>query len=193
MKIVFTLPLLTALLSGCVINSTTKRHDAVEGVMVDQMVGNQVGTRFLSKNVLCLNARREIKAATGQREHFLYTELISVTGFTPQAGESLVLNVDGERFGFTPTNSSSAFVSRRGYEATLYRASAEVLVKIANAKEVTMRLKGNNQVIERRLSSWNRGEFRDYLAKYYQDPTPEIVKPAPAPKFKYNTRDSQKR
>jgi len=168
--------LLIALLTGCASNRTVRKYDAIDGVTVDQMIGNRIAPRPFTKELLCLNARREVNAGTGRKEYFLYTELISTTGFTVTPGESLVLSIDGERHAFTSTNSATVFVARPGYEATLYKASADVFVKIANAREVKVRLKGNSQVIEEKMTRSNIRKFREYLVKYYQ--TADASRPA---------------
>lgn len=160
--------LLLALLTGCASRHTVKRYDAIDGVTIEQMVGNRIAPRPFTKELICLNARREVSAATGRKDHYLYTELISTTGFTAAPGESLVLAIDGERHAFTATNSATVFVPRPGYEAALYPASPEVFVKIANAREVKVRLKGNNHVLEEKMTRANIRQFREYLVKYYQ-------------------------
>ena len=109
-------------------------------------------------------------------DYFLYTELIPPPDFTPQTqGETLVLLVDGVRHGFTPGQSGTAFVARKGYTTAIYKVSGEVLTDIANAKEVRLRLKGVNNVVERTLSGGSRQNFRAFLARYF---VPE--KPLPA-------------
>jgi hypothetical protein len=101
-------------------------------------------------------------------DYFLYTELVPPPDFTPQQqGESLVLLVDGVRHGFAPAQSGTAFIARKGYTSALYRVAPEVLVAIANAKEVRVRLKGVNNVVERTLSSGSRQNFRTFLARYF--------------------------
>lgn len=171
--------LLLLFVAGCASQRTAKRYDAIDGVTVDQMIGNRLAPRPFTKELICLNARREVSAATGKKEYFLYTELISTTGFTPAPGESLVLSIDGERHAFTSTNSPTVFVARPGYDSTLFKASADVFVKIANAKEVKVRLKGNAQVIEEEMTRANIRRFREYLVKYYQ--TADAGQPAGAP------------
>jgi hypothetical protein len=74
-------------------------------------------------------------------DYFLYTELIPPADFTLATGESLILLVDGVRYGFTNSPSGTAFVARRGYTSNLYRATPEALVAIANAKEVKIRFR----------------------------------------------------
>ena len=101
-------------------------------------------------------------------DYFLFTELIPPADFTlQQQGETLVLLVDGVRHGCVPGQSGTAFVSRKGYTSTLYRVSPEVLVAIANAKEVRLRLKGVNNTIERTLSTGSRNNFRSFLGRYF--------------------------
>lgn len=104
-------------------------------------------------------------------DYFLYSELIPPPDFTPQQqGESLVLLVDGVRYGCTVSQSGTAFVSRKGYTSTLYRVTPEVIVAIANAKEVRLRLKGVNNVVERTMSNSSRQNFRSFLGRYFVSP-----------------------
>ena len=81
-----------------------------------------------------------------------------------------------------------AFVARRGYNSALYRVSPEVLVAIGNAREVRIRFKGVNNVVEREMNSSSRQHFRHFLAKYFvpePDPGPSTqsaAAPASAPR-----------
>ena len=101
-------------------------------------------------------------------DYFLYSELIPPPDFTPQQqGESLVVLADGVRYGCTTSQSGTAFVSRKGYTSALYRVSPEVIVAIANAKEVRLRLKGVNNVVERTMSNNSRQNFRTFLGRYF--------------------------
>lgn len=101
-------------------------------------------------------------------DYFLYSELIPPPDFTPQQqGESLVVLADGVRYGCTTSQSGTAFVSRKGYTSALYRVSPEVIVAIANAKEVRLRLKGVNNVVERTMSNSSRQNFRTFLGRYF--------------------------
>ena len=111
-------------------------------------------------------------------DYFLYTELIPPPDFTLATGESLILLVDGVRFGFTNAPSGTAFVARRGYTSNLYRATPEALIAIANAREVKIRFKGVNNVVERTMSPTSRMNFRKFVTKYFAPPPP----PAETPK-----------
>ena len=100
-------------------------------------------------------------------DYFLYSEITVPQDFTASSGENLVLLVDGARHGFSPTPSTTAFVARKGFTSALYRTSPEVMVAIANARQVRMRFKGTSSVIERTMSSASRQHFRDFLTRYF--------------------------
>lgn len=105
-------------------------------------------------------------------DYFLSVEYTPPPDFTLQAGESLVLLVDGSRHGLTQATSQSVVVPRRGFSAALYRATPQLLVDIANARHVKLRLKGANALIEETLSTASRANFRKFLLKYF---TPETA------------------
>ena len=113
-------------------------------------------------------------------EYFLYTELIPPPDFTLASGESLILLVDGVRFGFSQGQSGTAFVARKGYTSNLYRVPPEVLVAIANAKEVRVRFRGVNSVVERTMNKGSRQNFREFVAKYFAAPAAAPDKTASA-------------
>jgi len=100
------------------------------------------------------------------QDYFLYTELTPPPDFVLQTGEPLVLLVDGVRHGLLQANSQTAFVSRRGYTSTIYKATPELLMDIANAKQVKIRVKGVNAVIEKEMNRSSRNHFKTFLAKY---------------------------
>jgi len=107
-------------------------------------------------------------------DYFLYTELIPPSDFTLQSGESLVLLVDGVRYGFGQTPSATAFIGRRGYTSGLYRVPPEVLVAIANAKEVRIRFKGTASTVERTMNESSKRNFKTFLVRYFApEPTPD--------------------
>lgn len=107
-------------------------------------------------------------------DYFLYSELTPPPDFNLQTGESLVLLVDGVRYGFSQAPSGTAFVGRRGFTSGLYRVSPEVLVAIANAQDVRIRFKGNNTTVERTMSDASKRNFKAFLVRYFvPDATPE--------------------
>ena len=104
------------------------------------------------------------------RDYYLLTEMTPPADFTLQSGESLVLLVDGVRHGFSQSQPASAFVGRKRFTTGLYRVSPEVLVAIANAKDVKLRFKGVNSAVEKSMSESSRQNFKTFLLKYF---TPE--------------------
>ena len=104
-------------------------------------------------------------------DYFLYSEITVPQDFTTAPGENLVVLVDGVRHAFAPTPSTTSFVARKGFTSALYRTSPDVLVAIANAKQVRMRFKGTTSVIERSMNSASRQHFRDFLTRYFVTPT----------------------
>ena len=100
-------------------------------------------------------------------DYFLYTELIPPPDFTLQSAESLVLLVDGTRYGFTQSTLSAALMPRKGFTPGLYCVPPDVLLAVANAKEVKIRFKGLNGVIERTMSAGSKRNFRSFLLKYF--------------------------
>lgn len=99
-------------------------------------------------------------------DSYLFTELTPPPDFVLQNGESLVLLIDGVRHGLGATNSQAVFVSRKGFVSTLYKVPPDLIVGIASAREVKIRLKGINSVIEKRMSQSSRDNFKRFLLKY---------------------------
>jgi hypothetical protein len=106
-------------------------------------------------------------------DYFLYTEMTPPPEFTLQSGESLVLLVDGVRYGLSQSPSTTAFAGRKGYISGLYRVPPEVIVAIANAEEVRIRFKGVNSLIERTMNGRSKQNFKTFLVRYFvNDPAP---------------------
>jgi hypothetical protein len=103
------------------------------------------------------------------RDYFLLVELLPPPDFNLQPGESLVLLVDGRRYAFSPSNPQSVFVARKGYVSNFYKTTAEVLLGIANAREVRIRLKGVNNVIERTMPKSAQANFRKFLLRNFDN------------------------
>jgi len=104
-------------------------------------------------------------------DYYLYTELTAPPDFTLSSGESLILLIDGERYAFASANPQTIFPARRGFLTTFYRVSPEVLVDIANAQQVRLRLKGVNTVVERRMNWVSRSNIKSFLLKYFRPDT----------------------
>jgi hypothetical protein len=115
-------------------------------------------------------------------EYFLELEYTPPLDFTLQAGESLVLVVDGVRHGLTQTSTPFVLIPPKGYNLVLYRVPAQLLVDIANARVVKLRIKGTGAVIERKMSQSSRNNFKKFLVKYFRpDVIVTTVEPTPVP------------
>jgi hypothetical protein len=110
------------------------------------------------------------------REYYLYTELTPPPDFTAAAGDNLILLIDGTRYAFAPAPPSAGFSARKGYTATLYRVPPEVLIAIANAEEVKVRLRGTTTTIDRTMNESSRENFKKFMLKFFQGaPPPEAA------------------
>lgn len=166
-ELLFATAAVATLLTAC--QNTTHRVDRFDNVRIQQMEANNVSRAWFEKVVVCLNARREVRA-DGSADHFLLLEHTPIPEFTLASGESFNLLVDGTRHAFAPTNSPAAIVSRPGFTTLTFRATPQLFVDIANARNVELRLKGMANVVEKRLSRASVGEFKTYLLKYFQQP-----------------------
>src|SRR5262245_3433533 len=137
---------------------------------------NRTITTLTNQTITAVTNQLVIHTNLLVKDYFLYTELIAPPDFVLSPSESLVLLIDDARYVFTQTTSPAAFVGRRGVTSTLYRATPEVLVAIANAKEVRIRVKGVSSVIERVMPERSRANFKEFLADYFV-PEPGIVPP----------------
>lgn len=161
------LSLLAVLMTGCAHHRTLARLDVYESVQVDDLTGNKVSRGVFDRRTLWLNARREVRRDQS-RDYYLITELTPSPDFTLQnPGESLVLLVDGTRYAFAATNTVAPLKPRAGIQTTVYRVPGEVLVKVANAQELRIRLKGTTTVLDElappsvteRLKQWMLERF----------------------------------
>lgn len=101
------------------------------------------------------------------QEHFLVLEYTPPPDFTLATGESLVLLVDGTRHALATGATQSVLVPRKGFAAVAYKATPQLLVDLANAKQVKVRLKGTNQVIERPMNQSSRMNLKKFLVKFF--------------------------
>lgn len=109
------------------------------------------------------------------REHFLVLEYTPPPDFSLAPGESLVLLVDGARHALAPATTQSVLVPRRGFSAVAYRATPQLLVEVANARQVKLRIKGTSQVIERQMKTASRMNLKKFLVKYFSPAQSDTV------------------
>jgi hypothetical protein len=161
---------------------TTTSNNLTVSVMTNLVVTgetNQVVTYVTNSALIFVTNVSVIPTNLTVHDYYLMTELTPPSDFTPAQGENLILLVDGTRYAFAPTQPMAGFSTRRGYTTTFYRVSPEVLVAIANADEVRIRLRGTTTYIDRRLSSSSREDFKKFLWKYFQSEPQIDLMPAP--------------
>jgi hypothetical protein len=112
-------------------------------------------------------------------DYYVSTE-IAPADFALQSGESLVLLVDGARYALAPVTPQVGWSSRRGFLTTFYRATPEMLVGIANAHEVKLRIKGATGTLDRDLSEGCQKRFKEFLARHFGTQQ-ELATPAKKP------------
>ena len=99
-------------------------------------------------------------------DYYLYTE-IAPADFALAPGESLIVLADGVRYGCTVTPPQTAWESRRGFLTTYYRVAPEVVMAVANASEVKLRIRGTAGTLERKMNDGSRTHFREFLLKHF--------------------------
>lgn len=99
-------------------------------------------------------------------DYYLYTE-IAPADFSLAPGESLIVLADGVRYGCLTATPQTAWETRRGFLTTYYKVAPDVIVAIANAKEVKLRIKGTAGTLERTMNKSSRGNFREFLLKNF--------------------------
>jgi hypothetical protein len=104
------------------------------------------------------------------RDYYLYTELTPPPDFTAAPGDNLILLIDGTRYTFASAPPTAGFSSRKGYSSTLYRVPPEVLIAIANAEEVKVRLRGTTTTIDRTMNQSSRKNLKKFMLKFFQNP-----------------------
>ncbi len=146
---------------------------------VSSVETNQTVTMVTNQTVTAVTNVVVTLPSQPPRDYYLVVEFTPPPDFTLQSGESLVLLLDGARHGLAQTNSQTAFVARRGFTSTLYKVPPELLVDLANAQEVKVRLKGANHVIEKSMSRRSRESFREFLLRFFTPESPSAQRDVP--------------
>lgn len=143
---------------------------------------NQVVTLITNLTVATLTNTVVLATNLWVRDHFLAVEFTPPPDFNlVSGGESLVLLVDGQRHGLATATPQAAWVARRGFQSAIYRASPELIVDLANAREVKLRLRGTGAVIEKSLSRASLESFREFVKTRFVPPPDEVTHRAEAP------------
>src|ERR1043165_5767377 len=146
-------------------------YDPITGVRTDLMSENMLETaQNPPREVVWLNASRVFKNYRN-RDFTYYLEVSYMTreetGYLNiPAGGTLSVIADGQEMRFSGTGSynqrkknKDGFVS----ESALFPATREQIQKIANAKQVKVRIRGENGLVERDFRPANFKRFQEFL------------------------------
>ena len=164
------------LLSGCAtglmtIGNAKTSTDSFTGITSDRMVANPLSCA----NDTILSGAPTIDLLVQRsygRDYKVMYHLIAVwygQGWgSIESGESLILMVDGKRWGFYGPGSAEHRKVEGAYmsEESWYPSNYEQLLSLSEAKEVTLALKGKNSDVSRCLTSTNLDNMKVFL-KYF--------------------------
>lgn len=160
-------------LAGCATKppDVATSYDPITGVRTDLMSENMLETeQNPPREVVWLNASRVFKNYRNREfDYYLDVSYMSreETGYLAiPAGQTLTVIADGQELRFLGNGSyNTRKKNRRGFvsETALYPTTREQLQKIANAKQVKVRIKGDNGLVERDFRPDNFRRFKEFL------------------------------
>lgn len=153
-------------------------HDDFDGYTINRTQGNEIkgkgSTAFeIATGVgsaVELNAQR-FQLKGGIVSYSLIVKFTGTDWLFIKNGEALILLIDGERIGFQGEGSLNHRNVGRGWieEQAWFDISLDDLLKIANAKEVRLKIIGSQYYIERTFVEFNFKNFKDFITKYCKD------------------------
>lgn len=166
-KGVFFVAMFGFLLFACARYSVKTTYDEFQKTTTNQMVGNILPGHGPGLPVLALNVHRcQSKEGVTYRLalYYVYDRWLFI-----RSGESLVFLIDGQRIGLTGPGS----LNQRSFhglgqlsELALYPISLENLKRIANGKEVKVRIIGQSTFLDKKISEKNLQNFRKFVSEY---------------------------
>jgi len=140
-------------------------NDAFDGYTINQMTYNYLVS---NSGIVELNIKR-LQTKDGRISYYLVVEYQNSDWLFIEGGESLILLVDGERIGFKGDGSlQSRNVGSSGWidEKAVYDINPKILNQIANAKEVKVKIIGNQYYIECKFTEQSFQNFKKFIAEY---------------------------
>lgn len=147
------------------------RHDDFDGYTVYRMINNYLDGKELpfieGEPGIDLGGRIIIRK-DGTTTYTLVCSYTNTTWMFIAPGESLVMLIDGERVGFSGNGSigNREVGSRRVFETASYAITLSDLKRIANAKEIRVKLLGEKFFIEQKFTQINFNNFTTFLTDY---------------------------
>jgi len=163
-------------LSGCsaglmTIGNVKTSTDTFSGITSDRMMANPLSCSNESimsgAPTIGLIIQRSYGRDYKVMYHLIATWYGGGWGYI-EAGESLVLMVDGRRMGFFGPGSAEHRQVEGSYvvEESWYPSNFDQLAVLAEAKEITVKLRGKNGEVSRCMTSTNLDNFKVFL-KYF--------------------------
>ncbi len=140
------------------------------GQRTDLLANNRLETPGKPREVVWLNAWRVFKFS-GKIVYYLevkYTATKEVGYLDIPFGQTLTLLLDGQPMPITGSGSINTREMKGNFvdEMALYEVTKAQLQKIATAKKVQVRVKGNNGLIDREFGPKNYEKFRLFVQTY---------------------------
>lgn len=158
------------LLSGCgSMPEVTTYRNPITGIRTDILAENLLDAGDApARELLWLHAYRDFK---NQYEYEIYLEAIygarqEVGQLDVGPGSTLTIVADGEELNFSSLGSLEPREEDGAiFESIRYDASASDIQKIADAEEVTVRLRGRNGVVVRKFGPENHQKFEQFAER----------------------------
>ncbi|MBV6421699.1 MAG: hypothetical protein DAHOPDDO_02980 [Ignavibacteriaceae bacterium] len=149
------------------------KTDEFDGYTLDRMTGNYIKDSDLLniKNSVWLNAQRYI-SKDGQKLYSLIVQYWDTDWLFINKGETLVLLIDGSRFGFSGEGSSDHRDVTTGMQGAVikemswYDVPPDILQKISQANIVKIKVVGSTRDVTRELSSENISNFKRFVNEF---------------------------
>lgn len=162
------------LLAGCAtkVPDVATYYDQISGYRTDLIPENLLETENPTRELLWLNASRVFRNRV-DFDYYLevHYEALPEPGWLQiNPGESLVIVADDKEMRFDGRGSLNARRTRQGNvtEDALYLAGADQLRAMARAKKVTVRVIGQNGIVQRDFTPINFERFKKFVAQYVE-------------------------
>lgn len=148
--------------------------DEFTGHTYHAMDGNRLGCKDILGQV-DLDAQKFVPKGGDDETFQLFVHYRSGDWlFIKERVPSLLLLIDGKTTELTPENEVRRNSGSGGWvtESAMYEVEPELLIALAGAKEVKVRIRGDKYPLERCFSEDNFAHFKDFVAQFVT-PAPE--------------------
>ena len=142
-------------------------HDEFDDYTIYKMQGNLLSGGNFTGSVIALNIQKFINKEN-EISYQLVVIYVHSNWLFIKKNESLILLIDGERIGFSGEGSSThrEVLSTLVREIAYYEITKENLIKLINAKEIKVKIIGDQYYVERYFSEDNFNNFKNFFNQY---------------------------